>query len=229
MSKLISPAVPRSTCSSRQASGAVHGGEELIGGEGLGQVLVGADPDAVDPVVLGVQGGDHDDRDQVRGPSPLQAVADLVAVDVGQHQVEQDQLGGLALDGLEDGLALEELDGAVSPGLGRGSPGGRWRRARRRRSARCAAWARGPRLGSRSVIGIVPRRRRDASTGRTGMRRRILALRSSGRGRPAKTGAGTSRTRSPPPSSPPLPESAAPARGSAGAFGPCGRGVDGEE
>ena len=77
--------------------GLVDGRVELLGRERLGQVAVGPDADARGPMVGVVQGGDHDDRDQVRLAVPLELVADGEPVDVGQHQVEQDQVGRVLL------------------------------------------------------------------------------------------------------------------------------------
>ena len=72
MSKLISPVVPRLSCSSPPGQRRVDRLEELIGGERLGQVAIGPDPDARGAVVGVVQRGDHDDRDQVGLAIPLQ-------------------------------------------------------------------------------------------------------------------------------------------------------------
>ena len=91
--------------------------EELVGGERLGQVAVGADPDARGAVVGVVQRGDHDDRDQVRLAVPLELVADGEPVEVGEHQVEQDQVGRVLADGVGDLGARVELDRLEVAGL----------------------------------------------------------------------------------------------------------------
>ena len=67
--------------------------EEVVDAVGLGDVGVGPDAEALDAVVGVVQGGEHHDRGEHRravGPEPA---ADVEAVDVGQHQVEQDDVG----------------------------------------------------------------------------------------------------------------------------------------
>ena len=58
--------------------------------ERLGQVVVGAGVEALHLVPLAVLGGEHQDR----GPVLLRAqgLADLVAVDPGEHQVEHDRV-----------------------------------------------------------------------------------------------------------------------------------------
>ena len=93
--------------------GGVHGVEELVGGERLGEVAVGADPDPAEAVVRVVQGGDHDDGDQVGLAVALELLADLEAVAVGQHQVEQDEVGPDVADVVHDGgpqVALDRLE-----------------------------------------------------------------------------------------------------------------------
>ena len=110
MSKLISPVVPRLLCSSFQASAASHHLVELRGRERLGQVAVGADAHARGAVMRIVQRGDHHDRNQVRLAGSLEPVAELEAVDVGQHQVEQDQVGLPLADGRERLGSREDLD-----------------------------------------------------------------------------------------------------------------------
>ena len=68
--------------------------QQLARVEGLGQVVVGADLEADDAVDVLDLGGEHDDRRRVVGRA--QAAADRQAVFAGQHQVEHDQVDGLA-------------------------------------------------------------------------------------------------------------------------------------
>ena len=80
---------------------------------GLVQIAVGPDADARGAVVGVVQGGDHDDRNQVGLAVPLELVADGEAVKVGEHQVEQDEVGRVLADGGEDlapGVKLDRLE-----------------------------------------------------------------------------------------------------------------------
>ena len=72
----------------------VDAGQQLARVEGLGQVVVGADLEADDAVDVLALGGEHDDRRAVVGGA--QAPADRQAVLAGQHQVEHDQVDGLA-------------------------------------------------------------------------------------------------------------------------------------
>ena len=68
------------------AGGGADAGDELAHRERLDQVVVGADLEGVDAVVLGAARGDDDDR---RRRSPRRGRLDqLPAVEPGQHQVE---------------------------------------------------------------------------------------------------------------------------------------------
>ena len=66
----------------------LHAGDELARVERLGQVVVGADLEADDLVDVLVAGGQHQDRNVGALADPA---ADLDPVDVGEHQVEDDQ------------------------------------------------------------------------------------------------------------------------------------------
>jgi hypothetical protein len=80
-----------------------HPGHQLPGREGLGDVVVGAHLEAEDLVALLGAPGHHDDRDAARLGVLLQPAADFPAVEVGHHDVQQDEVGpGLA--GLLDGI-----------------------------------------------------------------------------------------------------------------------------
>lgn len=89
---------------SRQAAGAAQdgaqAGEELTGGEGFGQVVVGAGFEANDAVGFVAEAGEHQHGDGGSGPESLQ---DFEAIEPGHHDVED--------DGIEVALA-----GQVEPG-----------------------------------------------------------------------------------------------------------------
>jgi hypothetical protein len=79
--------------------------DQLIHLERLGHVAIGPDAQAVDHVLPPRQCGDHDHRHQVGLPVELELLADLEAVPVRQHQVQQDQLRLLAPNPLDHPLA----------------------------------------------------------------------------------------------------------------------------
>lgn len=68
----------------------LHPGDEDDVGEGLGEVVVRARVQALGLVVLAVLGGEHQDRHVVSGGA--QGGADPVAVEAGQHDVEDDEV-----------------------------------------------------------------------------------------------------------------------------------------
>ncbi len=75
---------------------AQHGleaGHQLTRREGLGDVVVGADFQALDLVVLFTLGGEHDDRDIAGQLVALEPAGQFDAAGAGQHPVEQDQIG----------------------------------------------------------------------------------------------------------------------------------------
>ena len=105
------------------ASQGAEAGEQLGEGEGLDQVVVGADVEAPDPVVDRVASGQQQDR------RPVTACAELTAqpesVTVGQHHVEHedvvDRLRGepariLERSGLIDGIAIAAQASAAAIG-----------------------------------------------------------------------------------------------------------------
>jgi hypothetical protein len=86
------------------AGAAQHGpdaGDDLFQAEGLGDVVVAAERQPGDLVVVGVAGGEEQHRHRV--PGRAQSAQHHETVDVGQHDVEQHQVGVVALGGL-DGL-----------------------------------------------------------------------------------------------------------------------------
>ena len=81
-------------------------GRELLGGERLGEVVVGAGLEPGHHVVGVGPGGDHDDRDvAVAADRP----ADLEAVDAREHDVDQHDVGGVAVERVEGVLAVVGL------------------------------------------------------------------------------------------------------------------------
>ena len=66
-------------------------GDDLLEAEGLGHIVVPADGQPLDLVVEAVPGGDEDDRDV---PAALaQLAGHREAVEVGEHDVEDDEVG----------------------------------------------------------------------------------------------------------------------------------------
>src|SRR5262249_20056010 len=88
--------------------------DELADREGLGDVVIGADLEAADLVRLLRARGQHDDRHDA--VLRAQLLADRVAVQVAEHEVEDDAVGSLvareldALASLERGDDLEALE-----------------------------------------------------------------------------------------------------------------------
>ncbi len=92
----------------------LHAQDQLARAEGLGDVIVGADLQAQDAVVLVATGGKHDDRHR---PLPPHPPAHLQAVHAGEHQVEHDQVGPVR-GGAGEGCgavvrAVDDVTGAV--------------------------------------------------------------------------------------------------------------------
>ena len=119
-------------------------GDELARAERLGQVVVGAELEAEQLVELVVARGEHDDRD---GRVAAQLAGDVEAVEPGQAEVEDDEVG----------VALADRR--------RGRPG------RRRRSGPRSPRARGSR--GRAGRSSVRRRRRGWSSSRAIVERRM--------------------------------------------------------
>jgi hypothetical protein len=67
-----------------------HAGHQLLIGERLDEVVVGAAVEAPDAVRGGVAGGQHQDRDLAFGPEPA---ADLDPVEAGHHHIEDHEVG----------------------------------------------------------------------------------------------------------------------------------------
>ncbi len=103
----------------------LHTGKRLIEVDGLRDVIHGADAEPLEFALFGRAGGDENNRNGPRVFLRLEALADLDAVHVGHHDIEQNEVGLFALDevdglkasiGGDDAqafalkLALEELD-----------------------------------------------------------------------------------------------------------------------
>ena len=84
-------------------------GRQLAQAERLGDVVVGAELEPDDLVELGVLGREHDDRHAGLGPDDP---ADLDAGQLGEHQVEQDEVGLL---GAEAGQRLAPVGRGDDP------------------------------------------------------------------------------------------------------------------
>ena len=69
--------------------------------EGLRHIVLGAELDAGDDVRFLALRGHHHDRDRPGVLRLLEAAADLEAVDIGQHEVEHDEIRLLAAHHLE--------------------------------------------------------------------------------------------------------------------------------
>ena len=82
----------------------LHAGDELADAERLGDVVVGAELEAADDLLLLALGGEHDDR-QLELPL-ADLPADFVAVELRQHDVEQQQVGRFAERRGESGVAV---------------------------------------------------------------------------------------------------------------------------
>ena len=91
-------------------------GQQLGQGEGLDQVVVGSGVEALDPVVDGVAGGEHEHRGVVVGRP--QAPAHVEPVDGGQADVEDHRVGRA------DGDLLQGLGPVGRPGRPRSPRGG---------------------------------------------------------------------------------------------------------
>jgi hypothetical protein len=83
----------------------IDAGDELGGGEGLDDVVVGAEAQAVDAVGLVAPGGEEDDRDARTRALPQQP-HDLEPVETGQHEVEHDEVWVPGRDAGEGGVPV---------------------------------------------------------------------------------------------------------------------------
>ena len=88
---------------------------KLFHREGLHEVVVGAELERVDPVVLGAAGADDDDRRA--DPLAARLLDHAPAVDAGEHQVEHADVRLLVAEPGQPGLPVRDADG-IEPGSG---------------------------------------------------------------------------------------------------------------
>jgi hypothetical protein len=67
-----------------------HPGLQLRQVERLGEIVVGADVESLDAILERIAGGEHHHRDA--RPAPAQAPQDLEAVELGQAEIEYDEV-----------------------------------------------------------------------------------------------------------------------------------------
>jgi hypothetical protein len=89
-------------------------GDELGHLEGLGHVVVGAELQPDDDVHGVALGGEHDDRDPALRPD---LAADLISVEYGEHDVEDDEVERRLAE-VEQSLSAVGCCRHVEPGLG---------------------------------------------------------------------------------------------------------------
>ena len=95
------PTAAQLMCSFFRLAAAQHrldAGHELHHAEWLDEVIVRAEVEAADLVVLRALGRSHDDRDGAQLRRRLHALQQLDAVHAGQHHVEHHQIGLLRLE-----------------------------------------------------------------------------------------------------------------------------------
>ena len=96
-----------------------HAGDKLHDAERLAEVVVRAVVQPLDNINFAGLGRDHNDRQVCAGGVGAQLVQDLVAVLIGQHHIQNDQLGpGLAHGSPEAGGVLAAA-GVIAVGLQR--------------------------------------------------------------------------------------------------------------
>jgi hypothetical protein len=84
---------------------------QLLGADGLGQVVGGAEIQAGDPLSDGIEGREEDDRHTGFGPQPA---AHRKAIQLGKHHVEHHQIRLLAMKDIESLFAVFRADHAVA-------------------------------------------------------------------------------------------------------------------
>lgn len=91
----------------------VHATDQLHHAEGLGQVIVGARIKAAYLVELGAFRREHHDGKELRRRVLAQAAENLEPIDLGQHDVEQHQIGK------RFSASIEEIAGMAKPAASR--------------------------------------------------------------------------------------------------------------
>src|SRR5499433_1548901 len=92
-------------------------GDELLGGEGLAQIFVGALALAPHAIALLVLGAHENHRHRLGASVALEAAQDLVAVAVGHDDVEKEQIRALLRHAFLELLAVGETDDVVPGGF----------------------------------------------------------------------------------------------------------------
>jgi hypothetical protein len=100
----------------RTAQDGADARDQLAGGEGLDDVVVGAELQAGDAVGLLAARGEQDDRD-ARALLLAHPAHDLQPVDPGHHQVEHDEVRPAAREGVERRVAVRDDLGVVAGAL----------------------------------------------------------------------------------------------------------------
>src|SRR3984885_10323059 len=77
------------------AQNGLDAGDQLARSEGFGDVVVGAQLEAVDAVVLRRARGEKDDWDDAEGRVQPEPAAEIEAIAAGYHDVEQEERRGL--------------------------------------------------------------------------------------------------------------------------------------
>ena len=95
----------------RSAQQCAHAGDHAREGEWFGDVIIRADLQACDLIDLLREGGEHDDGYVA---FTAQDAADFAPVDVGEHQVEDDEIGFFAAGSRQRGLTVGGGDDAES-------------------------------------------------------------------------------------------------------------------
>jgi hypothetical protein len=82
--------------------------------DGFGEVIVGTCVQPRHLVLRGIPRGDQDDRDEGQRSVVLDPARDLITVDVGEHHIEQDQVGRISAHPVERLRAIAGLDHVVA-------------------------------------------------------------------------------------------------------------------
>jgi len=108
---ITQPSASRISGSAGTAAEGLDPGQELTNRKGLGQIVVGARLEPGDLVVLGSAGGEHQDRQQ--RSRTAQATADLDAVEIRQHEIEEHEVEGLAGAAVDRGSPVLQGDDII--------------------------------------------------------------------------------------------------------------------
>ena len=103
----------------RAAKQRAHAGDELVGAERLGEVVVGAHLEADDALGFVGARGQHDDRNRRRLLVGAQQPADFESVDVRQHHIQHDQIRRFGCGPSSSASRPDETRVVVYPALSR--------------------------------------------------------------------------------------------------------------